>query len=114
MSDITERGLLGDRAYALVDVETGKVVSAKNPRKWPKMFEFRAAFVEELRSSESIPAARIIFPAARLPGPIKRTLTIAFPPRSDGPFGSHRPCRTPSDRGLLARLRMAGQSRRGF
>ncbi len=33
-SYVTERGLLGDRAYALVDQETGKVASAKNPRKW--------------------------------------------------------------------------------
>ncbi len=30
---VTERGLLGDRAHALVDRETGKVVSAKEPRK---------------------------------------------------------------------------------
>lgn len=43
---VTERGLLGDRAFALVDRETGKVVSAKEPRKWAKMFEFRAAYVE--------------------------------------------------------------------
>ena len=26
---VTEHGLLGDRAYALIDVETGKVASAK-------------------------------------------------------------------------------------
>jgi len=31
-SDLTDRGLLGDRSLALVDTETGKVVSAKNPR----------------------------------------------------------------------------------
>ena len=30
-SQVTTRGLLGDRAHALVDHETGKVVSAKNP-----------------------------------------------------------------------------------
>ena len=41
---VTGRGLLGDRAYALVDAETGMVVSAKNPRKWPGMFVFHAAF----------------------------------------------------------------------
>ena len=28
---ITERGLLGDRSYALLDMETEKIVSAKNP-----------------------------------------------------------------------------------
>jgi len=36
-SHVTERGLLGDRSIALVDVETGKVVSAKNPRRWPEI-----------------------------------------------------------------------------
>lgn len=44
-SDVTDRGLLGDRTLALIDTETGKVVSAKNPKKWPTMFDFRAAFV---------------------------------------------------------------------
>src|SRR5439155_24107238 len=34
----TERGLLGDRSYALLDPSTGMVVSAKNPRKWARMF----------------------------------------------------------------------------
>lgn len=27
-SDVTERGLLGDRAYALVDASTGKIASS--------------------------------------------------------------------------------------
>jgi uncharacterized protein YcbX len=35
-SYVTERGLIGDRTYALIDQETGKVTSAKNPRKWGK------------------------------------------------------------------------------
>jgi uncharacterized protein len=61
-SDVTERGLLGDRAYALVDVETGKVVSAKNPRKWGNLFDFKAALVEPPQLPESISAARITFP----------------------------------------------------
>jgi uncharacterized protein YcbX len=30
-SFVTERGLVGDRAYAIVDEVTGKVASAKNP-----------------------------------------------------------------------------------
>src|SRR6266849_5674211 len=34
-AEVTKRGLLGDRAYALVDSSDGKVASAKNPRKWP-------------------------------------------------------------------------------
>ena len=30
--DVTHRGLLGDRIYAVVDSSDGKVASAKNPR----------------------------------------------------------------------------------
>jgi uncharacterized protein YcbX len=41
---VTDRGLKGDRAFALVDLETGKVASAKNPRRWPDLFAFRSAF----------------------------------------------------------------------
>lgn len=39
---IAQQGLLGDRAYAMVDTATGFVVSAKNPRRWGKMFDCRA------------------------------------------------------------------------
>src|SRR5437899_10141774 len=31
-TEVTERGLLGDRSYALVDSSDGKVATAKNPR----------------------------------------------------------------------------------
>lgn len=61
-SVVTERGLLGDRVYALFDPETGKVASAKNPRKWPNLFDFRAAFAEPPESGNPIPPARITFP----------------------------------------------------
>jgi len=42
-AQITAGGVAGDRALALVDEETGKVVSAKNPLKWPNLFACRAA-----------------------------------------------------------------------
>ena len=45
-SQVTTRGLLGDRAHALVDHETGKVVSAKNPNKWPELFAYRVDNVD--------------------------------------------------------------------
>ena len=61
-AEVTERGLLGDRAYALLDSSTAKVVSAKNPRKWPNLFDFRAAFVEPPRKGEKIPPVRIALP----------------------------------------------------
>lgn len=59
---VTTQGLQGDRAWALIDAETGKVVSAKNPRKWPQMFDFRAAYVEPPRPQRSLPPVRITLP----------------------------------------------------
>src|SRR5438128_1840374 len=61
-SEVTERGLLGDRAYALVDDSDGKIATAKNPRKWPNLFDFRAAFIEPPRSSANLPPVRITLP----------------------------------------------------
>jgi MOSC domain-containing protein len=40
-SDVTDRGLLGDRSPALVDTETTRVGRATNPKKWSTMFEIR-------------------------------------------------------------------------
>ena len=62
VSDVTQQGLLGDRAYALVDPSNGKVASAKNPRKWGKLFDFRATFIDPPRIGEKIPAVRITLP----------------------------------------------------
>jgi len=61
-SYVTERGLIGDREYAIIDQETGKVASAKNPRKWDKLFDFRAAFMDSLHTMENIPPVRITLP----------------------------------------------------
>jgi len=61
-AEVTERGLLGDRAYALVDRADGKVASAKNPRKWPQLFDFRAALADPPRPGEKVPAVRITLP----------------------------------------------------
>jgi uncharacterized protein len=61
-SCVTERGLLGDRTYAIIDQETGKVASAKNPRKWGTLFDFHATFIDPLKDVENIPPIRITFP----------------------------------------------------
>jgi uncharacterized protein YcbX len=61
-SEVTERGLVGDRQFALRDRETGKVVGSKNPRKWRNFFDFRAAFVEPPQSGATMPAFRITLP----------------------------------------------------
>jgi hypothetical protein len=61
-TEVTERGLLGDRAYALVDSADGKVATAKNPRKWPRLFDFRAAFIEPAHAAAKVPSVRIALP----------------------------------------------------
>ena len=58
---VTTRGLWGDRAYGLVDCADGKVASAKNPRKWPRLFDFRAALVDIVQTG-AMPPVRITLP----------------------------------------------------
>ena len=59
---VSERGLAGDRAYALFDVETGKVVSAKRPRFWGRMLDLRPTFESEPEPDTPPPAVRITIP----------------------------------------------------
>lgn len=81
-AEVTERGLLGDRAYALVDTSDGKAGTAKNPRTWPRLFDFRAAFVEPARPAAGIPAVRITLPdgahVTNDRGDLNRTLSKAL------------------------------------
>ncbi len=60
--EFTERGLVGDRAYALIEADTGKVVSAKSVRLFPDLFGCRAAFVEPPRLDDELPPVRITLP----------------------------------------------------
>ena len=60
--DVTERGALGDRAYALIDTDTGKVVSAKSVRLFPGLLACKAAFVEPPCSGGELPPVQIWLP----------------------------------------------------
>src|SRR5919201_1823667 len=57
--DVTQDGLVGDRAYALRDKETGKVASAKHPKLWPNLLACRAAFVDPPSTADELPPVRI-------------------------------------------------------
>jgi uncharacterized protein len=57
--DVAEGGIVGDRAYGLIDLETGKVASAKHPKVWPDLLRCRASFVEPPRPGEEVPPVRI-------------------------------------------------------
>src|SRR5438093_7889846 len=61
-AEVTTRGLRGDRTYGLVDSADGKIASAKNPRKWPQLFDFRAALVDTPGPSATVPPVRIMLP----------------------------------------------------
>src|SRR2546422_6622688 len=61
-TEVTERGLLGDRAYALVDNSDGKAATAKNPRKWPRLFDFRATLLEPARAAAKVPPVHMALP----------------------------------------------------
>src|SRR5215217_131980 len=61
-SEVTDRGLLGDRQFAIVDRDTGKVGGAKNPRKWGNFFDFRASYAEAPKPGGRISPVRITLP----------------------------------------------------
>lgn len=61
-SDVTAAGLLGDRAFGLIDSSDGKVATAKNPRKWPTLFAFRSAFAAVPKTNSKLPPVRITLP----------------------------------------------------
>jgi uncharacterized protein YcbX len=60
--EVTDRGLVGDRQFAVVDAATGKVAGAKNPRKWGNFFDFRAAYVDPPERGSKLPAVRLTLP----------------------------------------------------
>ena len=49
-AEVTENGLVGDRAYALIEVDTGKVMSGKTPHLGTQLLGCRASFVESPRA----------------------------------------------------------------
>jgi len=61
-AEVTERGLVGDRQFAVVDAATGKVAGAKNPRKWGNFFDFRATYVQPPQGKSKLPAVRLALP----------------------------------------------------
>jgi uncharacterized protein YcbX len=61
-AELTPTGVVGDRAYAVLDAATGKVASAKHPRKWAALLGCAARFVAEPRAGEPPPPVRITLP----------------------------------------------------
>jgi uncharacterized protein YcbX len=101
--EITEKGLLGDRAFGVIDTSTGKLANAKNPKKWPDMFRYRAAFIEPPQASLSVPPVRITFPDGttivstedekneKLSKSFNRTVVLASPSSAEVAFEGYIP-----------------------
>jgi uncharacterized protein YcbX len=61
-AQLTEAGLVGDRAYALIDADKGKVVSAKSVKLFPDLLACRAAFIAPPQAGREVPPVRIDLP----------------------------------------------------
>ena len=59
---ITPQGVLGDRAFALLDVETNSIVSASN-KHFPGLLDWRATYLEPPRLNVAVPVVRIAQPS---------------------------------------------------
>lgn len=68
---IDRHGIPGDRAYALLDVESGTIATAKVPRRWSDLLKCSARYLRE--------------PARGLPAPVEITLPDGAVHRSDDP-----------------------------
>lgn len=59
---VPEHGVQGDRAYGLLDVATGRIASAKHPRRWGALLGCTARFVGELAEGRRHGAVAIALP----------------------------------------------------
>src|SRR6202022_4824140 len=78
------RGNFGGRAYALIDKETGKVVSAKSVRLFPNLLDCKAVFVEPPRRGGDLPPVQILLPdnttVRSASGEVDRGWSVYFKP----------------------------------
>jgi uncharacterized protein len=80
--EVTARGVVGDRAYALIDAETGKVASAKSVKLFPELLACRATFVAPPQAEREAPPVRIDLPNGKSvtsdSSDVDRTLSAHF------------------------------------
>jgi uncharacterized protein YcbX len=97
-TEVTKNGLLGDRSYALIDSLDGKVATAKNPRKWPTLFDFRAVLADAPRPGVKMPPVRITLPEGTIVNSeqpdVHRTLSDALKREVTLSASSDRPAAT--------------------
>lgn len=59
---VSRRGVVGDRAFGLVDLETGKIISAKHPRIGGGLLGFRARYIQAPVDDAVLPPVEITLP----------------------------------------------------
>jgi len=59
VAEFEKNGIIGDRAYALIDKETRKVVTAKNIRRFPDLLMCSALYVNEPQVGKELPPLKI-------------------------------------------------------
>jgi uncharacterized protein YcbX len=59
-AEIDSRGVVGDRAFAVIDPVESRVGSAKIPKKWARLYEFSSSYPPS--DGPSVPAPVITFP----------------------------------------------------
>src|SRR5258706_8549496 len=99
-AEVGEAGLVGDRAYAVIDPATDKVGSAKHPRLWGALLQCQARYLDAPRAGAPLPPVSITLPDGEETG--------SADPRVDDPLSSGfgRPVQlttvTPEGNGYLA------------
>jgi hypothetical protein len=67
-SDVTSAGLVGDRGYAVVDADTGRVGSAKHPRLWGGLLQCTARYDTPPVAGGTLPTITIRLPDGGVTG----------------------------------------------
>ena len=57
--NVNKHGILGDRAFALFDKETGKVVSAKSVKHYPTLLNCQAVYLRAPQPGQALPPVQI-------------------------------------------------------
>lgn len=89
-AEVTERGLAGDRRLALLDRETGKIASAKNPRLWRALPTCTATLTEGGVRITAPNGTEVLGPGA-LSEIVGRAVTLTDVPPSDATLDRSRP-----------------------
>jgi len=61
-SFVSEHGIVGDRAYAVIDQATNKIGSAKMPKKWGALLGLSSAYTAEPQDGQPLPPVQINWP----------------------------------------------------